>query len=118
MVTNLAQVNCKVLLKLALDHAPFPDLSVLHSTVVPGTDQGYIHCDNSTLSLDSKKNSKELCANPQITRTAGQPSNNQSGILLFPRAKLKVVSESLLLRFRTVIGGRAWGLEKEIAQFN
>ena len=79
--------------------------------MVPGTDQGYIHCDNSISRL-KKEIQKELCANPQITRTVRQPSNSQSGILLFPRAKLKVVSESLLLRFRTVIGGRAWGLEE------
>ena len=66
MVTNLAQVNCKVLLKLALDHAPFPDLSVLHSTVVPGTDQGYIRCDNSIswLKKEFKRNSVRTHRSP------------------------------------------------------
>ena len=113
MVTNLAQVNCKVLLKLALDHAPFPDLSVLHSTVVSGTDQGYIHCDNSIsrLKKEIQKNSVRTHRSPA---QQGNLQTNQSGILLFPRAKLKVVSESLLLRFRTVIGGLAWGLEKRL----
>ena len=58
---------------------------------------------------------KELHTNPQLTRVQWRLlRQNKSGILLFPRAKLKVDCESLLLRFRTVIGGRAWGLEKRL----
>ena len=87
MVTNLAQVNCKVLLKLALDHAPFPDLSVLHSTVVPGTDQGYIHCDNSTLSLDSKKNSKRTLCEPTDHPHSRATFKQSKRYITFPASK-------------------------------
>ena len=85
MVTNLAQVNCKVLLKLALDHAPFPDLSVLHSTVVPGTDQGYIHCDNSISRL--KKEFKRTLCEPTDHPHSRATFKQSKRYITFPASK-------------------------------
>ena len=85
MVTNLAQVNCKVLLKLALDHAPFPDL------LSPPLDRGFKNRFGlptvTTLSLDSKKTKRNSVQTHCSPAQQGKRQYKSKRYITFPASK-------------------------------